>query len=528
MSPTRMRAHLRAPVAAACLAAAGAAQLGCRPDLGEPRLDCAARGAADAGPPEVWIEPEAPLDQAPAVLRVHLRVPGAAGTIDPERLALVRGPLGPAQLGQIARAEISAALSERIVPALIWQDKASPGHVVLAPSVPLAPGELYSVGSGEPRFAATLETLADDPLPLLGRVWPPLEASASPTVAVWCGTAQLPALASPAQLAPSGPVGLLATGAFADGFPRACLRFEPAALPAEPPAEGPFVPPPLLVDEAGSAIGRLDPRPLSADEPAVETAALGCAPDEVGFGPGCALVQDDRLVARTPDAALFWSVRLAGAAAGGGELDLARGTGPGEPLLVFPLPADSEIELVVQSLDAAGRAGRGQVAAHTLPPMPHVVLSEVLANPNGPEPAQEWVELYNDGLAHALLAGYVLGDAGGETALPAAVLPPGAYALLVGESYDPASDLDPAPAPGTLLLRVPKVGKNGLSNDGEPLVLRDEAGHAVSRFPAKPKPKPGVSVVRTSPKAPDEVDGSFVLAPEGPTPGAPNAAEQAD
>ena len=35
--------------------------------------------------------------------------------------------------------------------------------------------------------------------------------------------------------------------------------------------------------------------------------------------------------------------------------------------------------------------------------MPHVVINEVLANPVGGEPAQEWVELYNDGRAPAVL-----------------------------------------------------------------------------------------------------------------------------
>jgi hypothetical protein len=71
------------------------------------------------------------------------------------------------------------------------------------------------------------------------------------------------------------------------------------------------------------------------------------------------------------------------------------------------------------------------------------------------------------------------------------------------------------------LVRVEKLGKNGLSNSGEPLKLSRHDGTVISRFPALPKPKAGASVARVTPEAPDGEESSFVLS-TAPTPGASN------
>ena len=65
----------------------------------------------------------------------------------------------------------------------------------------------------------------------------------------------------------------------------------------------------------------------------------------------------------------------------------------GDPLLVWPLPPASDLLLAVGFVDLGGAAAALDLPVHTLGPMAHVVVNEVLANPNGPEPAQEWVEL---------------------------------------------------------------------------------------------------------------------------------------
>jgi hypothetical protein len=111
---------------------------------------------------------------------------------------------------------------------------------------------------------------------------------------------------------------------------------------------------------------------------------------------------------------------------------------------------------------------------------------------------------------------------GGHSVLPDAELAPSAFALVVSDAYVAGDGADPPPAPGTLVLRVPVLGRSGLSNEGEKLTLRDAAGTVISTFPAV-KTKNGVSIARTAPDAPDTEPASFVLCPNGAsTPGAPN------
>ncbi|MCA9673124.1 MAG: lamin tail domain-containing protein [Myxococcales bacterium] len=133
----------------------------------------------------------------------------------------------------------------------------------------------------------------------------------------------------------------------------------------------------------------------------------------------------------------------------------------------------------------------GNVVVRTLsvvapPAAPALVISEVLANPHGAEPAQELVELVNRGAAPLRLGGYRIddGDDGeGARVLPDVELAPGQRALLVGASWRASSTRDPAPREGALLVRLDgPIGALGLANAGEPLVLRDAQGHIVSSY----------------------------------------------
>jgi hypothetical protein len=126
-------------------------------------------------------------------------------------------------------------------------------------------------------------------------------------------------------------------------------------------------------------------------------------------------------------------------------------------------------------------------------------------------------EIVNDGPATADLDGYVLLVGSGATPLPAATLAPGAFALIVDDQYSAAGGPDEGPAPGTQILMVPHIGKQGLSNEGVALTLLDGDGKAISSFPAKPKPTKGSSVARRTPSAPDALPASF--APAAPSPG---------
>lgn len=492
--------------------------LGCLPELPRRRGPGADSSTASPQAPSVELDPPARLDAAPAVLRARLRLPGlAAADVDLERVVLVEGEIGAAHLRQIVRGEISKALSERLVPALTWIEQPAMDDlvVILAPTRPLSPGQTYAVASGAPELAEHLQVAEDAPPPLLRR-WPPEGLSATATLGIWCGSELLPAIDTPGALEPAGPAGALRRGA-AGGLGGACVRFEaePDAGGEGPAGAGPWVGPPAL-DLGGGALISLDPRPFAVEASAPEPVAAACEPEEAPFGPGCAAVADDRILVRSREAPTLWVVA-------GEGLELVVAAGPGEPFLLAPLPPLSPVALEVVAVDAAGRASRSPFTAVTLAPMPHVVINEVLANPIGPEPGQEWVELYNDGLVAAALAGHVIVDVGGETALPEATLAPGELALVVNEAFVEDDELDPPPAPGTKILRVPQLGKSGLANGGEPLRLKDASGAVVSRSPAMAAPKAGMSLSRVSPRSPDGLEASFV--PGWPTPGQENTLE---
>ncbi|UQA55043.1 lamin tail domain-containing protein [Polyangium aurulentum] len=480
---------------------------GCRADL-----PLSGPAPAREAPPSLLLtlEPPAPLDAAPPVLRLHLVAPAP---IDARRLVLVRGEVRKNHLDQIADDDIGRTLAKRIVPAIVWQEDEAGEALVLAPTQPLEPGARYTVASAEPRIALSFAVAPEDGVPMLARVWPLPGAGENGRVGIFCGEDDLPPLALPSALAPGGPSGVLVTrGAAPDGVGRGCVRFEAEA--GSGTSEGPWVPPPLVELPQGAGVVRLDPRPFAGGQGEAPAAvALACKRLEVPFGPGCVEVADDRLLGRAPEAPVFWSIRGAG-------IDSVFATGPGDPFVLTGLSPESAIALEVVTVDESAAIGRDKLEAVTLPPMPHVVLNEALANPLGAEPDQEWVELYNDGLVEATLGGMTLADATGETELPDVTLPPGGFALVVNDSFLEDNRLDVSPAEGTILVRVPRLGRGGLGNAGEPLRLLDASGEEISTMPGLPKPKAGMSLARTAPAVPSELAASFVLA--APTPGRAN------
>jgi hypothetical protein len=133
-------------------------------------------------------------------------------------------------------------------------------------------------------------------------------------------------------------------------------------------------------------------------------------------------------------------------------------------------PAEIELHLV----DRAGNEAESSAGTVEVPPAtPPLAITEVLANPAGTEPGQEFVELRNLGDADLSLAGLRLEDAKGADVLPESTLAPGGYALLVPSSFDPQSTRDVAPRPGTLMVPLDaRLGSDGLSNAGEVVRLR--------------------------------------------------------
>jgi Lamin Tail Domain len=485
------------------LAVLAASLVACSYDLGVPSGPGSGGGGASAGEFTVVVEPDASLDATPSVLQLRVDAP-PLGT-QAGRVAVASGELSPTLLRELETDQVSAALSARLVPVVSWFDDKGSLHV--APTVELAAGQLYTLALEDAAIGHSF-TVAATPPAVLPRIWPPPGMAATAGLGVWCGPKPLEGMrAADVALEPIGVSGELSLGV--EGVDPRCVSFEAAAPPRTntPSVALPAVP-------GVEPIAGLDPRPLSKEAAPHAIAALGCVAGEISFGPACVRVLDDRLVGQSPAAPVLWAVR-------GAAIDVVTTTSASDPFVLTGLSPSTEISLAVSAIDTAGRISRSTFAAKTAAPMAHVILSEVLADPIGPEPAEEWVELFNDGDVAANLKGFVLVDLGGETPLPAAMLAPHAYALLVGDDYVANDGFDPLPAAGTLLLRVPRVGKSGLSNEGEPLTLKDAEGAVVSSITAAPKPKSGLSVSRLTPSAPD-TPGSFVLT--SPTPGAPNAA----
>lgn len=505
----RRPARLSAPLVLGLVAAVFSACLS-RPSL--PSADPPAEMVEPSSDP-IHVEPAAPLDAVPPVLWIRVEMP-----VDPDRIVLVHGHAGSAQVSQVRRGEISKTLRAQLVPMAIWSEDppadaegaAALGSVVVAPTEALLPGEEYTLITGEPARATTLHIVDEDPRPILARVWPPPGASATAGYAVWCGEDALPPIDQHLDLAPEGLHGRILRGVVdGDGGER-CLRYEGRVAPELIDPHG--QPPPSV--SAGDRLFRLDPRPIEGGAPGHPISPLDCDASEIPFGPGCALVADDRLTVRAPAAPVLWAIAGAG-------IDRVLVTGEGESFALTGLPPASTATLDVVSVDDRGDSSRVVFTFATLASMPHLILNEVLANPLGPEPRQEWVEIYNDGSLPAELGGHVLIDVGGETALPSGTLLPGGFALIVNEAFIDDDGLDPAPEPGSLVVRVPKLGHGGLSNAGEPLSLIDPNGAVISRSPVGPKTKAGMSLARLTPAAPDAQEGSFVLTK--PSPGRVNA-----
>ncbi len=162
--------------------------------------------------------------------------------------------------------------------------------------------------------------------------------------------------------------------------------------------------------------------------------------------------------------------------AGGVQTDTPAGAGQTRFDLTIPLgglPPGAAATVAVNAVDLAGNQAASAPFAFTTPPaVPPLAITEVLANPAGPEPQQEYVELRNLGDADVSLGGLRLTDSKGGDDLPPQTLAPGGYALVVTAAYDPALGPDPTPRPGTLLVRVDtRLGADGLSNSGEAVQL---------------------------------------------------------
>lgn len=241
-----------------------------------------------------------------------------------------------------------------------------------------------------------------------------------------------------------------------------------------------------------------------------------CELDEQPIGPLCILADDVSVrvrgqVDRPVRAFLLGPVGSDRVVAPRGELALE----------LFGLPSDAAVEPELRLVGLDGSTHVERLSLRTTEPLPTLTIAEVNADPRGPEPRQEWVELLNFGPVELSLEGIALSDRAdrlGDVVSAPLVLPAGARALMAADGFDPRHPADDPHVPdGVLLVRIgTSLASGGLSNSGEPLFLRDPLGRRLATVPAIPSDGPGRCLRRES--APRARSGfSF-----GPcTPGAP-------
>lgn len=456
-------------------------------------------------PTEPTVEMDPPAVDGTIAPIVRFRVMGLPKDFEPSLLVL-EGVASDRNVRDLQQGNVSDTLQKRRVDAMYWST--APGCWEIATKQPLGLGQTYSIVESSLGWVARVDVMDRDPMPTLARVWPPPDRGGM--VAVWCSSwpATGEVLSSPQRLrlAP-GVDGTMDVGAIA-GMGGSCVHWVADAGGQE------VVPPPMVQLETGSWV-RLDPSPILLSEKE-ESWGATCSAGQQEAGPVCALVLDDRAVLSASEP---WLVGLDVAGevrVGAIDADAA--------WVVRSLPPSSEVRGRAWMVSVSGGVRDFDIVWRTTDPQARVVINEVMANPVGPEPQQEWVELYNDGALAVHLGGWRFEDAGGGVSLPDVTLGPGEYGLLVGEGYDPASWVDANAEEGTVFIGVSSVGTGGLSNAGEPVRLVGPDGSAFSSVPARVSKHPGGSIVRVRPEAPDG-EGSFAVDLQGGTPGSANRVE---
>jgi hypothetical protein len=194
-------------------------------------------------------------------------------------------------------------------------------------------------------------------------------------------------------------------------------------------------------------------------------------------------------------------------------------------VVAVDLPVSAEVALGLSLADVNGNGAEREATVCALEG-PTVSVTEVLADPLGPEPAQEFVEIANYGDVEVDLSGWMIddgGDSDGDVLPAGALLPPGKAAILAADDYDPDSAGDPAPPGDAIIIRVgSSIGTGGLKNsDVETVELYDALGVLVSAYDGRVgDPVEGRSAARVRAEAPDGCPRAFVETPiPTPTPG---------
>ncbi len=405
---------------------------------------------------------------------------------------LFEGHLSDYHLGRSVDAELPSTLEVRRVPLWVRRGERASDAV---PLVLLHGDETYSLVTGP---GEVTEIAIDSETELWRRVWP---NGAAVRFAWFCRTeSEWPSRWSSITALSDGTAARWELG---ENGKCALLGLEGA-------------PGPLGAVSPSAFLGRAVEPTLFGFGATQAGCEVDCGDDEQTLGPGCVAVLDDRIALRSGACSALWRLD--------GDVSADVITQPDRQQVVVGFEPGTTSHLSLQVYVSSGAAWRGEALLSMAAAQPHLVINEVLANPVGPEPQQEWIEIVNTGSEPVDVGDFELHDGAGAVALPPALLRPGQYALIVREDYDEGLGWDVVPDVDVLLLRVSSLGKSGLSNSGEPLWLQDAQGAVASRFPPLSASRQGESWARRSLEAPDDTTTSFAVhAPPGASPGAPNA-----
>lgn len=409
---------------------------------------------------------------------------------------LFRGELSDYYVRSLKHGDVPSALQERAVPLRYWH---AGDDCMLQPLEWLEPDASYSLALTGVGVVLVAQTRAGAEQQSQ-RLFPP-PGSSKHRVAVVCELDGEESF-SPLPLEP-GTATVLSSPGMAGQPASGCITLHVDGSLTEP-----AVAPPLLGTSLLEPSAWLPQASASAEKP-----SAACNEGEPFYG-ACLQVLDDRLrvtpLAQDSFFALAEPERVVLSARAGSRHLLLRGLSPATSLTFSGSVLASD-----------GQQTSFRKTVTTAAARRHLVLNEVLANPLGPEPDAEWVELVNDSDLATSLADVWLEDSGGAVRLPTVELRAGEIALLVGDGFRD-SGLDVPVPESARLLRVPSLGARGLANGGEALLLVGREG-VLSRFPLLAAAHPGRSVARrTLDGADDDAAGFAEHDGVGASPGAPN------
>ncbi len=196
-------------------------------------------------------------------------------------------------------------------------------------------------------------------------------------------------------------------------------------------------------------------------------------------------------------------------------------------VLLEGLTVNTTYRAIVSAEDDFGLVATGTLTFLT-EPLPKIAVNEVMVDPSGTENQGEYIELANFGAVEIDVTGWRVEVTGSSTCtatLPARIIPPGAFLLVVGNAFVPGTY---GLADDNTLARSSSqsVCGSGLVNAGVQVVVMEPSGRPVSslgKHITLASRDEGRSIERIAPDAPD-VAASFCLSrtDSGPSPARQN------